>query len=98
MLHAVPELLDALEARLLKGEDPTALLSGIRWSELVGWPEDAAGAMTLKLRIRSIRALVNGLQAPLRATLVGLSDPAVYGRDGIRAEAPAQASRLRGRV
>ena len=35
MLHAVPELLDALETRLIAGEDPAVLLSGIRWSELV---------------------------------------------------------------
>ena len=33
MLHVVPELLDALETKLVKGEDPMALLSGIRWSE-----------------------------------------------------------------
>ncbi|MBP1772876.1 MAG: hypothetical protein H6P99_2039, partial [Holophagaceae bacterium] len=32
MLHAVPELLDALETRLLEGEDPAELLSNIRWS------------------------------------------------------------------
>ena len=48
MLHAVPELLDTLEARLIEGEDPTVLLSHIRWSELVGWPVDPENAKALK--------------------------------------------------
>lgn len=98
MLHAVPELLDALEARLVKGEDPTALLSGIRWSELVGWPADSTGAQALKRRITSLQALIAGLQAPLRAALLGLSDTQGYGRDGIPAGPAALAPRLRGRV
>lgn len=98
MLHAVPELLDALEARLVRGEDPTALLGGIRWSELVGWPSDAAGALALKRRVSSLQALIMGLQAPLRAALIGLSDSEAYGRDGIPAGAPVLAPRLRGRV
>ena len=98
MLHAVPELLDALEARLVKGEDPTVLLSGIRWSELVGWPADPTGAQRLKRRITSLQALVAGLQAPLRAALLSLSDSQGYGRDGIPDGAPALAPRLRGRV
>ncbi|MDP1830897.1 MAG: hypothetical protein Q8K67_02475 [Geothrix sp.] len=98
MLHAVPELLDALEARLLEGDDPTALLSGIRWSELVGWPEDPVGARALKRRITSIQSLLTGLQSPLRATLIGLSGSPGYGRDGIPAEVPALAPRLHGRA
>jgi len=98
MLHAVPELLDSLEARLLEGEDPSLLLSSIRWSELVGWPEDKMGAMALKRRITSIQRLVLGLQSPLRAALIGLSGAPSYGRDGIPAEAPVLAPRLRGKV
>jgi hypothetical protein len=98
MLHAVPELLDALEAKLIKGEDPAALLSGIRWFELVGWPEELSGALVLKQRIKSIQALIVGLRAPLRATLIGMSGSQGYGRDGIPAGAPALASRVRGKV
>lgn len=98
MLHAVPELLDALEARLLEGEDPAVLLAGIRWSELVGWPEDAAGALALKRRIASLHTLVTGLQAPLRATLMGLSGAAAYGRDGLATDTSRIQPRLYGRV
>lgn len=94
MLHAVPELLDALEARLLEGEDPGALLSSIRWSELVGWPEDAKGARALKQRIVAIQTLLMGLQSPLRSTLVALSASPTYGRAGIPADAPNLAPRL----
>jgi hypothetical protein len=98
MLHAVPELLDALESRLVAGEDPAALLSNIRWSELVGWPDDLAGARALKRRISSIQMLLAGLQSPLRATLIGLSGNPGYGRNGIPADAPALAPRLHGKV
>lgn len=98
MLHAVPELLDALETRLIEGADPAALLSGIRWSELVGWPVDGAGAKALKQRIFAVQTLIMGLQSPLRSALVGLSNSPIYGRDGIPAEAPALAHRLRERV
>lgn len=98
MLHAVPELLDALEARLVAGEDPGALLTHIRWSELVGWPTDQAGARDLKRRVSSIQTLVAGLQSPLRATLMGLSGNPGYGRDGIPADASALAPRLHGKV
>ena len=98
MLHAVPELLDALEARLLRGEDPSLLLVGIRWSELVGWPEDLEGARALKRRLASIHTLVMGLQTPLRAALVGLSGAPGYGRDGIPVDASALAPRLHGKV
>jgi hypothetical protein len=98
MLHAVPDLLDALEARLVAGEDPLSLLSGIRWSDLVGWPEDREGALALKRRVSTIHALVNGLQAPLRATLIGLAGTGGYGRTGQLAEMPAIAPRLHGKV
>lgn len=98
MLHAVPELLDALETRLIQGEDPAALLSGIRWSELVGWPEDAAAARTLKQRIIAIQTLIMGLQSPLRAAFAEMSDAPVYGRAGLPAEAPVRVQRFHGKV
>jgi hypothetical protein len=98
MLHAVPELLDALEAKLVAGEDPSVLLSNIRWSELVWWPEDLKSARTLKQRINSIQTLLLGLQSPLRASLVSLSGSASYGRTGSMAEASMMAPRLRGKV
>ena len=79
MLHALPELLDALEDRLCLGQDPMPLLTGIRWSELVGWPQDRAQAESLKRRLRRIQVLLDGLHAPLRATLAQLQEPHVYG-------------------
>ncbi len=98
MLHAVPELLDALEARLIEGEDPSSLLSNIRWSELVGWPEDPVNANALKQHIVAIQTLLMGLQSPLRSALVSLSGSPAYGRNGIPAEAPVLAPRLHGKV
>jgi hypothetical protein len=98
MLHAVPELLDALEAKLIDGEDPSPLLSNIRWSELVWWPEDLKSAVVLKQRIASIQTLLLGLQSPLRATLASLSGSPSYGREGFPTEASVLAPRLRGRV
>jgi hypothetical protein len=98
MLHAVPELLDTLEARLIEGEDPTVLLSHIRWSELVGWPVDPESAKALKQRIGAVQALVMGLQSPLRAAIVGMSGSPAYGRNGIPAEGPAITPRLRGKA
>ena len=98
MLHAVPEFLDALETRLLEGGDPAALLAGIRLSDLVGWPEDPAGARALKQRLVAIQTVIMGLQSPLRATLVALSGAPVYSRDGIRAGVPPLPPRLRGKA
>lgn len=98
MLHAVPELLDALESRLVAGDDPAELLSNIRWSELVGWPEDLVGARDLKRRIASIQNLLTGLQSPLRAALIGLSGNPGYGRNGIPIDASGLAPRLRGKA
>jgi hypothetical protein len=94
MLHAVPELLDAIEAKLIEGKDPSPLLTHIRWSELVWWPEDLKSAQVLKQRIASIQTLLMGLQAPLRATLASLSSSPSYCRDGI----PNDASRVRPRL
>ncbi|HEY3401286.1 MAG TPA: hypothetical protein VGK03_11715 [Geothrix sp.] len=98
MLHAVPEFLDALESRLVAGEDPGVLLSNIRWSELVGWPVDQAGAKALKERVTALQVLLAGLQSPLRATLVGLSANPGYGRRGIPADASGLAPRLYGKA
>jgi hypothetical protein len=98
MLHAVPELLDAIETKLIKGEDPAAFLAGIRWTELVGWPEEATGARALKQRIVAIQTLIMGLQSPLRAAFSGISESPVYGRGGFPAEAPAGAQRLHGKA
>jgi hypothetical protein len=98
MLHAVPELLDAIEARLIAGEDTAALLAGIRWSELVGWPEDGMTAHALKQRVIAIQTLIMGLQSPLRAAFSEMSGSPVYGRDGFTAEAPARTQRLQGKV
>ncbi len=98
MLHAVPELLNALEARLIEGEDPAELLSSIRWSELVGWPEDKSGAQILKQRIASVQTLLMGLQSPLRSTLAGLSGSPSYGRHGIPQEISVLSPRLQEKV
>ena len=78
MLHTLPALLDELEQRLMSSEDPLPLLASIRWPEVIDWPSNREQAATLKARLRSITALINGLQAPLRATLMGLNQGAPY--------------------
>ncbi len=98
MLHAVPELLDTIEAKLIEGEDPSPLLTNIRWSELVWWPEDLKSARVLKQRIASIQTLLMGLQSPLRATLASFSGSPSYGREGIPTDASRVTSRLYGKV
>ncbi len=98
MLHAVPELMDTIEAKLIEGEDPSALLSNIRWSELVWWPEDLKSALVLKQRIASIQTLLMGLQSPLRATLASLSGSPSYCREGIPNDASRVRPRLQGKV
>ena len=98
MLHAVPELLDAIETKLIEGEDPSVLLTNIRWSELVWWPEDLKSAKVMKQRIASIQTLLMGLQSPLRATLAGLSNARSYSRDGSPMDASLIAPRLHGKV
>jgi len=97
MLHAVPELMDTIEAKLIEGEDPSALLSNIRWSELVWWPEDLKSALVLKQRIASIQTLLMGLQSPLRATLASLSGAPSYSREGIPTDASRLSPRLHGK-
>ena len=98
MLHAVPELLDAIEAKLIEGEDPSPLLSNIRWSELVWWPEDLKSSLALKQRIASIQTLLMGLQSPLRATLASLSGSPSYGREGLARDTSRVRPRLQGPV
>jgi len=82
MLQTLPALLDDLERRLIAGEDPLPLLGTVRWPELAGWPKDPAEARQVKQRLSSINALINGLQAPLQATLLALTDSAGYGAGG----------------
>jgi hypothetical protein len=98
MLHAVPELLDTLEAKLVAGEDPSSLLSNIRWPELVWWPGDLKSALVLKQRVASIQTLLMGLQSPLSAALSNMSGSPSYNRDGIQPKVPRIAPRLNGRV
>jgi hypothetical protein len=78
MLHSMPAVLDELERRLMAGEDPTPLIGAVRWSEMIDWPRDRQEAMDLRGRLRGISALINGLQAPLQATLLGLHQSAAY--------------------
>jgi hypothetical protein len=94
MLHSLPALLNDLEQRLMAGEDPLPLLGSIRWPEVIDWPTNHDEAARLKGRLRSITALLNGLQAPLRATLMGLSQGAPYVAKGGVALPPTLSFRL----
>ena len=78
MLHSLPALLNDLEQHLVKGEDPMPLVASIRWPEVIDWPTNLQEATRLKARLRTLTALLNGLQAPLRATLMGLNQGAPY--------------------
>lgn len=89
MLHAVPALVDELEARLVSGRDPQPLLASVDWGRLVGWPVDLEQAQRLKRRVGEVLALVNGLQAPVRATLMTLNDSATYHPGRGRGSLPA---------
>lgn len=80
MLHALPALLDELERRLIVGEDPTPLLAGLRWPEIVGWPADRESALRLKRRLENLQGLLSGLHAPLRATLAAFDTEPGYKR------------------
>jgi len=82
MLHSLPALLDDLERRLIAGEDPLPLLGSVRWPDLSGWPKDSTEARRLKHRLSSIHALINGMQAPLQATLLALTESSGYGASG----------------
>jgi hypothetical protein len=82
MLHSLPALLDELERRLVAGEDPLPLLGSIRWPEVIDWPRDIQESRDMKRRLSNIKELIHGLQAPLRATLMGLDQSASYQNRG----------------
>ncbi len=82
MLHSLPALLDELERRLVAGEDPVPLLGSVCWSDVIDWPRNRQDAVKLRGRLSSISALLNGLQAPLQATLLGLHQNAAYKAKG----------------
>ena len=82
MLHSLPALLDELERRLVAGEDPTPLIGSVRWSEVIDWPRTRKDAQGVRARLAGISLLVNGLQAPLKATLLGLNQNAAYKAKG----------------
>jgi len=82
MLHSLPAVLEELERRLVAGDDPQPLLEAIRWPDVIDWPRTAVEARDLKQRLSSISAIINGLQAPIRATLMGLNRDAAYQKRG----------------
>jgi hypothetical protein len=79
MLHSVPALVDELEARLVSGGDPLALINSIQWGNLVGWPTNLEEARKLKGRVEAVTTLLQGLQAPIRATVMALNPEVTYG-------------------
>ena len=88
MLHALPALLDELEQRLMMGEDPLPLLASVQWPELMGWPQSQEEALELKRRLLMVRGLIQGLQAPLRATLTVLRSEPAYSIKGLKVDGP----------
>lgn len=82
MLHSMPALLDELERRLMAGEDPMPLLGSVRWPEVIDWPRNKQEAANLRGRLGSLSVLITGLQAPLQATLLGLTQNAAYKAKG----------------
>jgi hypothetical protein len=78
MLHSLPALLNDLEHKLMAAEDPMPLLNSIRWPEVIDWPKNPEEAARLKRKLDGIRFLINGLQAPLRATLSRMNAGATY--------------------
>lgn len=94
MLQSLPAVLDDLERRLVAGQDPLPLLAAIRWPDLIDWPRDRREAEALKRRLSGIGALLNGLQAPLRATLLALHGEKGYAQTGRMAVPDALSLRL----
>jgi len=82
MLHSLPALLDDLEQKLMAAQDPLPLLGGIRWQEVIDWPKTREEAAWLKGKLDAIQFLINGLHAPLRATLQRLNPGATYAPRG----------------
>ena len=85
MLHSLPALLEELEHMLLQGGDPRPLLEGIRWADVIDWPRTRDEADRIKSKLGGIQFLVSGLEAPLRATLMRLNQPATYRAKGAHA-------------
>lgn len=82
MLHSLPALLDELERRLVAGEDPTPLVGSVRWSDVIDWPRSPEESKKLRVKLTSLTVLINGLQAPLQATLRCLTGNAAYQSKG----------------
>ena len=66
----------------MAGEDPLPLLGSVRWPEVIDWPRNQQEAAKLRGRLGSISTLIKGLQAPLQATLLGLTHNAAYKAKG----------------
>jgi hypothetical protein len=96
MLHSLPALLDELEKKLMAAEDPLPMLSGIRWPEVIDWPRTPEAASRLNRKLQGIQFLINGLQAPLHATLTHLHQGATYVKRGGPNLPPTISIRLRG--
>lgn len=82
MLHSLPALLNELESKIMAAEDPLPLLASIRWPEVFDWPKTAEEASRLKGKLDSLKFLINGLQAPLRATLMRMDQGPTYAIKG----------------
>ena len=82
MLHSLPSLLTELERRLMAAEDPLPLLGSVRWAELRDWPDNKKDALLLRQRLINLQMLISGLEAPIRATLMGLNQEGAYQRQG----------------
>jgi hypothetical protein len=82
MLHSLPALLDDLEHKIKAAEDPLPLLNSIRWNEVIDWPKTREEISWLKGKLDGIKFLINGLQAPLRATLHRLNPGVTYAAKG----------------
>jgi hypothetical protein len=78
MLHSLPALLNDLEHKLMAAEDPMPLLNSIRWPEVIDWPKTREEAARLQRKLDGIKFLINGLNAPLRATLMRLNQGGTY--------------------
>jgi hypothetical protein len=85
MLHSLPALLEELEQKIMLGQDPLPLINGIRWQEVIDWPRTLEEAGRLRKKLDGLKFLINGLQAPLRATLMRLNPGATYmAKGGVR--------------
>jgi hypothetical protein len=82
MLHSLPALLAELEHKLMAAEDPLPLLNSIRWPDVIDWPRTREDAARMQRKLDGIKFLINGLQAPLRATLMRMNEGATYVKKG----------------